>query len=79
MKSSPSTLSVTREIIKKNGIGFNGLNRGLSATALRNGIFNCFYFGFYHSVKGYIPVNSDPWLEFFTKVIFQLQILEEIK
>ncbi|XP_008554732.1 mitochondrial 2-oxodicarboxylate carrier isoform X1 [Microplitis demolitor] len=66
MKHFPSTMTVTRKIIQENGLG--GLNRGLSATALRNGIFNCCYFGFYHSVKGFIPVNKDPWIEFFTKV-----------
>lgn len=68
MKYTPSTFNVTKEIINKHGIGFNGLNKGLSATMIRNGIFNCFYFGFYHSVKGYIPINNDPLLEFLTKV-----------
>lgn len=69
MKNTPSTFSVTKEIINKHGIGLNGLNKGLPTTIIRNGIFNCFYFGFYHSVKGFIPVNSDPLLEFLTKVI----------
>ena len=68
VRESPSTFAVTREIVRNNGLGLSGLNKGLSATIMRNGIFNCFYFGFYHSVKGYIPVNEDPWLEFFTKV-----------
>lgn len=68
MKDSPSTIAVTREIIRKQGLGLNGLNKGLTATIMRNAIFNCFYFGFYHSVKGYIPISKDPWLEFFTKV-----------
>lgn len=68
VKKSPSTYAVTREIIKKNGLGLNGINKGLSATILRNGIFNSFYFGFYHSVKGFIPTNADAWIEFITKV-----------
>ncbi|KAH0553620.1 mitochondrial 2-oxodicarboxylate carrier [Cotesia glomerata] len=68
MKLCPSTLAVTRKIVQESGLGLTGLNRGLSATALRNGIFNCCYFGFYHSAKGYIPVNEDPWIEFLTKV-----------
>ncbi|XP_043285091.1 mitochondrial 2-oxodicarboxylate carrier [Venturia canescens] len=68
VKESPSTLAVTREIVRNKGLGLNGLNKGLSATVMRNGVFNCFYFGFYHSVKGFIPANKDPWLEFFTKV-----------
>ncbi|XP_015184380.1 PREDICTED: mitochondrial 2-oxodicarboxylate carrier isoform X2 [Polistes dominula] len=64
----PSTAIVTREIISKYGFGLNGLYRGLSATIMRNAVFNSFYFGFYHSVKNYIPVNKDPLLEFGTKV-----------
>ncbi|XP_043503599.1 mitochondrial 2-oxodicarboxylate carrier isoform X2 [Polistes fuscatus] len=64
----PSTAIVTREIISKYGFGLNGLYRGLSATIMRNAVFNSFYFGFYHSVKNYIPVKKDPLLEFGTKV-----------
>lgn len=51
----PSTLTVTRGIIQKDGYGLRGLNKGLTATLLRNGVFNMVYFGFYHSVKGYLP------------------------
>jgi len=68
VKESPSTFIVTKEIISKYGIGLNGLNKGLSATIMRNAVFNSFYFGFYHSVKGYIPARKEPWLEFLTKV-----------
>ncbi|XP_015523779.1 mitochondrial 2-oxodicarboxylate carrier [Neodiprion virginianus] len=68
MKESPSTILVTKEIIRTKGLGLNGLYKGLSATVLRNAVFNSVYFGFYHSVKSYIPLNNDPWLEFFTKV-----------
>jgi solute carrier family 25 2-oxodicarboxylate transporter 21 len=32
-----------------------GLNKGLTATFGRHGVFNMIYFGFYHSFKGYIP------------------------
>lgn len=62
-------MAITREIIRKEGLGLNGLNKGLTATLLRNGIFNGFYFGFYHSVKSYIPQSKDPVTEFLTKVI----------
>ena len=72
IKESPSTFVVTKEIISKYGFGLNGLNKGLSATIMRNAIFNSFYFGFYHSVKGYISVRKEPWLEFLSKVIIQL-------
>ncbi|XP_063993424.1 mitochondrial 2-oxodicarboxylate carrier [Diachasmimorpha longicaudata] len=68
LKNTPSTFTVTRDIIRKNGLGLDGLNKGLSATAMRNGVFNSFYFGFYHSVKSYVPANKDPWIEFLSKV-----------
>lgn len=51
----PSTWSVTRQIVREHGLGFKGLNKGLTATIARNGVFNSVYFGYYHSVKGYIP------------------------
>lgn len=54
-KETPTTFSVAREIIKKDGFGLQGLNKGLTATIGRNGIFNMIYFGFYHSVKDYFP------------------------
>jgi solute carrier family 25 (mitochondrial 2-oxodicarboxylate transporter), member 21 len=53
----PSTWAVTRQIVRENGLGSKGLNKGLTATIARNGVFNMVYFGFYHSVKGYIPEN----------------------
>lgn len=55
MKEVPSTWSVTKEIIEKNGLGMKGLNKGVTATIGRNGVFNMVYFGFYHSVKGFLP------------------------
>lgn len=67
----PSTAIVTREIVSKYGFGLNGLYKGLTATMMRNAVFNSFYFGFYHSVKSYIPVNKEPLLEFVTKVIIK--------
>lgn len=68
IKESPSTFAVTKEIVSKYGFGSNGLNKGLSATIMRNAVFNSFYFGFYHSVKGYVPARKEPWLDFLTKV-----------
>ncbi|XP_050344315.1 mitochondrial 2-oxodicarboxylate carrier [Nymphalis io] len=64
----PSTWTVTRQIVRENGLGFRGLNKGLTATIARNGVFNMVYFGFYHSVKGYLPEYEDPLLEFGRKV-----------
>ncbi|KAL4715736.1 hypothetical protein ACJJTC_006315 [Scirpophaga incertulas] len=64
----PSTWTVTRQIVREHGLGLRGLNKGVTATIARNGVFNMVYFGFYHSVKGYIPENQDPVLEFGRKV-----------
>lgn len=49
----PSTWSVTKQIVARDGI--LGLNKGVTATIGRNGTFNMVYFGFYHSVKGFLP------------------------
>ncbi|XP_011708261.1 PREDICTED: mitochondrial 2-oxodicarboxylate carrier isoform X3 [Wasmannia auropunctata] len=68
VRESPSTFAVTKEIISKHGFGLNGLNKGLTATIMRNAVFNSFYFGFYHSVKGYIPAREEPLLDFLTKI-----------
>lgn len=55
----PSTIQVAKQIIAKDGYGFSGLNRGLTATIGRNGVFNMIYFGFYHSVKNIVPEYKD--------------------
>jgi hypothetical protein len=55
MSITPSTFSVTKQIINESGFGLNGLNRGFTATVARNGVFNMIYFGFYHSVKEIVP------------------------
>ncbi|KAF2880887.1 hypothetical protein ILUMI_25286 [Ignelater luminosus] len=63
----PSTWVVTKEIVRANGLGLRGLNKGVTATIARNGVFNMVYFGFYHSVKGYLPEYHDPFQEFLRK------------
>ena len=61
---APKTFPVAREIIKADGYfgrkGGNGglLNKGITATMGRNGVFNMVYFGFYHSVKNHFPAYS---------------------
>ncbi|RUS88178.1 hypothetical protein EGW08_004075 [Elysia chlorotica] len=50
-KEQSSTIRTAREIIAKDGLGFKGLNKGLTATLGRHGVFNMFYFGIYHNVK----------------------------
>ena len=49
---------MAREIYTKDGFGLKGLNRGLTATMGRHGVWNCVYFGFYHNVKVFIPQSS---------------------
>ncbi len=51
---SPSTASVMREIVRRDGLVGRGgglLTKGITATMGRNGTFNMIYFGFYHTVK----------------------------
>ncbi|KAL1506012.1 hypothetical protein ABEB36_005449 [Hypothenemus hampei] len=67
-KEVPSTWTVTKDIFSKHGFGSQGLAKGLSATLWRNGLFNMVYFGFYHSVKGWLPDYKDPVKEFLRKV-----------
>lgn len=50
---APSTWSVTRQIVKENGLGLQGINKGLTATIMRHGVANMVAFGFYFSVQGY--------------------------
>ena len=56
-KESPSTFKVMKEIIHQDGVmGRNGLlGKGITATMGRNGFFNMVYFGFYHTVKDFVP------------------------
>ncbi|XP_075469434.1 mitochondrial 2-oxodicarboxylate carrier isoform X4 [Ascaphus truei] len=68
----PSTFAQARHVIRTEGIGFRGLNKGLSATLGRHGVFNMVYFGFYFNVKNAIPVNEDATLEFLRKCIIGL-------
>lgn len=50
-----SSFETARMIYKENGLGLNGLNRGLTSTLGRHGIWNAIYFGFYHNIRVYIP------------------------
>ena len=64
---------MAREIIKEDGFGKNGLlGKGITATMGRNGFFNMIYFGFYHTMRGWLPNASDPRLEFCRKVCLGL-------
>lgn len=70
---APTTWSVARQIIREDGFGRHGLlGKGITGTMGRNGFFNMIYFGFYHSVKEWIPQAQDPRLEFCRKVLIGL-------
>ncbi|KAG0723644.1 Mitochondrial 2-oxodicarboxylate carrier [Chionoecetes opilio] len=60
-KMSPSTWSVARQIVKTQGLGFRGLNKGVTATIGRNGLFNMIYFGFFHTVNTKITQPEKKW------------------
>uniref|UniRef100_A0A3B5KGH7 Mitochondrial 2-oxodicarboxylate carrier n=1 Tax=Takifugu rubripes TaxID=31033 RepID=A0A3B5KGH7_TAKRU len=63
----PSSFAQARRIIKMDGFGRKGLNKGLTSTLGRHGVFNMIYFGFYFNVKDAIPTSPDPTLEFLRK------------
>ncbi|KAM9294013.1 mitochondrial 2-oxodicarboxylate carrier [Gastrophryne carolinensis] len=63
----PSTIAQARCIIQREGLGLKGLNKGLTATLGRHGVFNMVYFGFYFNVKNSFNVNQDARLEFLRK------------
>lgn len=50
-----STFDTARLIYKEGGFGLSGLNRGLTSTLLRHGVWNCIYFGLYHNVRAIAP------------------------
>lgn len=53
----PSSFTQARHIINSDGFGLRGLNKGLTSTLGRHGVFNMIYFGFYFNVKDAIPTN----------------------
>lgn len=83
---SPSTIAVTRHILCKQGFGLNGLNKGLSATIMRNAIFNSFYFGIYNSIIPWLNKKNEYTSELFLKVysnilynqIYEIKIIIKI-
>jgi solute carrier family 25 2-oxodicarboxylate transporter 21 len=59
--AAPSTFAVAKEIAKADGWLRHGLlGKGITATMGRNGTFNMIYFGFYHTVREYLPVLENP-------------------
>ncbi|XP_058472240.1 mitochondrial 2-oxodicarboxylate carrier [Solea solea] len=66
-KEQPSSFAQARRVINAGGFGLQGLNKGLTSTLGRHGVFNMIYFGFYFNVKDAIPTSPDPTLEFLRK------------
>jgi hypothetical protein len=60
-------------IYNEGGFGLNGLNRGLTSTLGRHGIWNMVYFGIYHNIKVFIP-KTDVLTFLFKKYFFINQI-----
>lgn len=54
----PSTFAQARMIINSDGFGLRGINKGLTSTLGRHGIFNMIYFGFYFNVKDALPASQ---------------------
>lgn len=57
-KQQQTAFGTAREILKKDGFGLRGLNKGLTATIARHGIWNMCYFGFYHNVKALMSTEG---------------------
>lgn len=72
LKEQRSTFSTARDIVKADGLGLKGLNKGLTSTLGRHGVFNMIYFSFYHNVKDAFPVLEDPVKEFGRKFLIGL-------
>ena len=70
----PSTIAVTRHILYNQGFGLNGLNKGLSATIMRNAIFNAFYFGIYNTIIPQLNKQKEYVPELLLKVILHYHI-----
>nr|XP_039259458.1 mitochondrial 2-oxodicarboxylate carrier-like [Styela clava] len=69
LSEQESTFSKARKIVKNEGLGMQGINRGLTATLGRHGVWNMVYFGFYHSVKAHIPQTDSKAKEFGIKLL----------
>jgi len=63
---SPGPYQVLRKIIADEGL--MGLNKGMSATIGRNGVYNMVYFGLYNSMNKYVlPTREEKWQQMLQK------------
>uniref|UniRef100_A0A915HW56 Mitochondrial 2-oxodicarboxylate carrier n=1 Tax=Romanomermis culicivorax TaxID=13658 RepID=A0A915HW56_ROMCU len=54
-----SAYATAREIIHREGFGQQGLNKGLTSTLGRHGVWNMVYFFLYHSLREKYPPKQD--------------------
>ncbi|RXG54845.1 Mitochondrial 2-oxodicarboxylate carrier [Armadillidium vulgare] len=66
---APSSWEVTKQIVRADGLGLRGLNKGLTATIGRNGTFNMVYFGIFHTVNSKIVQPKDKLQQNFQKFL----------
>jgi len=59
LKDQESTFRKASKIIKEGGLGTNGINRGLTATLGRHGVWNMIYFGLFHEAMKFAPNKND--------------------
>ena len=63
-----TSFQVLKQIYSEGGFGLNGLNRGLTSTLGRHGIWNMVYFGVYHNIKVFIS-KTDVIIFFFQVIL----------
>ncbi|KAL4238235.1 hypothetical protein ACF0H5_002947 [Mactra antiquata] len=71
-KQQRSSYATAREILREHGFGSQGLGKGMTSTLGRHGVFNMVYFGFYHNIKGMVPVAEDPSMELLRRFLIGL-------
>ncbi|CAD5113710.1 DgyrCDS2874 [Dimorphilus gyrociliatus] len=67
-----SAIQMAKTIYGENGFGSSGLNKGLTSTLLRHGIWNMIYFGLYHNLKNVVPIQKDQNMELGRKFVLGL-------
>jgi len=69
--ASTSAFVKVKEIYAQGGLGTkSGLNRGLTSTIGRHAVWNCIYFGLYHTYKDVIPDRKNGELQYFMTRVF---------
>jgi len=69
--TSTSAAQKVKEIYAKGGFGTkSGLNRGLTSTIGRHAVWNCVYFGLYHTCKDVIPAREEGEMKYFMTRVF---------